>query len=87
MWENAQLTNAEYRARRHWLINNLGEDVRHAQELIDLDETFRKLSQVQADRNNKIRRRLDMPLKNGEATRRIYTALRRCGVRQAYFFD
>lgn len=74
MWENTQLTNAEYRARRNWLINHLGDDPKYLRELGDLDEAFRKMCEAQDARNNKIRQRLDLPSKNSVSTR-IHNAL------------
>jgi hypothetical protein len=78
MWENAQLTNAEYRARRHWLIEHLAEDPKHLNELGDLDGAFRKLSEAKAARVNAIRLRCGFPpASSGSAAGRIRTAIHR----------
>ena len=86
MWENAQLTTAEYRARRRWLTEHLGENPKHLRELGELDDAFRKLCEAQAERNNKIRQRLGIPPATGRVAQQIRYA-QQPRVRQASFFD
>jgi hypothetical protein len=44
MWENAQLTNTEYRKHRKRLVAELGENPSKLRELADLDDRFKQLT-------------------------------------------